>query len=427
MLAVRLALPALVIVAGCGVGALPPVTASPSASSRAHLRPLRVRASRVLDGRGGVLRDVTLVVREDRIEAIEPTLGTSAPAAVDYDLSRFTILPGLIDVHTHLDWHFNPSGRLHTENDGETSDQTRLAVENNVRVTLLAGFTTVQNVGAPADKELRVAIEEGRLSGPRLLTSFAPLGNATGDAANLRRAVDERKAEGADLIKIMASKSLRDGGGPTLSQEQLDAACGEAKTVGLRTLVHAHGAEAVRRAASAGCTEVEHGFFADEDALRLMAVRGTYFDPQCGLVLENYLENKPRFLGIGNFTEDGFAAMESAEPTVVVNFRRTIATPGLKVVFGTDAVAGSHGRNAEELVCRIQRGGQSPMDALISATSLAAESLGLGGQLGVVAPGFEADLIAVDGDPLTDATAFRRVVFVMKGGHVYRSPRAGSP
>jgi imidazolonepropionase-like amidohydrolase len=153
-----------------------------------------------------------------------------------------------------------------------------------------------------------------------------------------------------------------------------------------------------------------------------MAARGVYFDPQCGLVLQNYRENRTRYFGIDNFTEEGFAAMARAEPVAIESFRRAIATPGLKVVFGTDAVAGAHGRNAEEMTCRIERGGQKPMDAVVSATSLAAESLGLGGRIGAVAIGMAADLIAVEGDPLVDPTAFRRVVFVMKGGRVYRRP-----
>jgi imidazolonepropionase-like amidohydrolase len=185
--------------------------------------------------------------------------------------------------------------------------------------------------------------------------------------------------------------------------------------------VHAHSAEAIRRASLAGCTQVEHGALADDDALKLMADRGVYFDPQCGLIFQNYLENKPKYLGIENYTEAGFAAMEKAVPLAVATFRRAIATKGLKVLFGTDAVAGAHGRNAEELVCRVREGGQAASDAIISATSGAAESLGLADRIGRLAPGMEADLLAVEGDPLADITALRRVAFVMKGGRVYRN------
>jgi imidazolonepropionase-like amidohydrolase len=159
--------------------------------------------------------------------------------------------------------------------------------------------------------------------------------------------------------------------------------------------------------------------------LHLLAEKGTYFDPQCRLVFRNYLDNKPRFLGLGNYTEAGFAAMEKAIPLAVGAIRMALATPGLKVVYGTDAVAGAHGHNAEDLVCRVREAGQDPMAALVSATSLNAEALGLGARTGAIAPGLEADLIATDGDPSRDITALRRVVFVMRGGRIYRNDSRG--
>ncbi len=206
-----------------------------------------------------------------------------------------------------------------------------------------------------------------------------------------------------------------------MSQEQLDAACGEARQLHRRTLVHAHSPESMRAAALAGCTQVEHGIFATDEVLRLLSERGTYFDPQCSLVFRNYLDNKPKFLGIGNYTEAGFAAMENALPLAVATFKRALATPGLKVVFGTDAVAGAHGGNARDLVCRVTLGGQKPMDAIVSATSLAAKSLGLEEMIGAIAPGLKADLIAVEGDPSSDIRALERVRFVMKDGRVFRN------
>ncbi|HWW92147.1 MAG TPA: amidohydrolase family protein [Vicinamibacteria bacterium] len=383
--------------------------------------PTTIQADRVLDGRGGVLRNVRISVEGTRIAAVEPNRGTTGKSGRVYDLSRFTVLPGLIDVHNHIVWHFNAKDRLHTESDGESGAQAALAAAANAYVTLTAGFTTIQSVGSPEDADLKDAMDRRGLPGPRLLTSLEPLDANTGLPDDFRRAVRERKTQGADLVKIFASKSIREGGSPTLTQEQLDAACGEAKALGLRTLVHAHSAEAIRRASLAGCTQVEHGALADDDALKLMADRGVYFDPQCGLIFQNYLENKPKYLGIENYTEAGFAAMEKAVPLAVATFRRAIATKGLKVLFGTDAVAGAHGRNAEELVCRVREGGQAASDAIISATSGAAESLGLADRIGRLAPGMEADLLAVEGDPLADITALRRVAFVMKGGRVYRN------
>jgi len=254
------------------------------------------------------------------------------------------------------------------------------------------------------------------------------LTDRSGDAEKLAELVRERAAAGADLIKIFASKSIRDGGAQTLSSAQLEAACGEARKLGLRTLVHAHSPESVRAAVEAGCTQIEHGIFATAEVLKLMAERGTWFDPQCCLVFRNYLDNKPKFLGIGNYNAEGFAAMERALPLAAETFHRAIETPGLKVVFGTDAVAGAHGRNAEELVCRVRSGGQKPMDAIVSATSLAAKALSLSERIGAVAPGLDADLIAVEGKPDQEISSLTRVRFVMKGGVVYRfsPPASGS-
>src|SRR5438045_5247446 len=211
----------------------------------------------------------------------------------------------------------------------------------------------------------------------------------------------------------------------TLSQEQLNAACDEAKRQGLRTLVHAYKG-AVRAATLAGCTEVEHGTMATDDDLKLMAQKGTYLDPQAGLVIENYLANKERFLGTPGYTEEGFAAMQrvlSVDHDIV---RRAVKIPGLKVVFGTDALAGSHGRNAEELIDRVRDAGVDPMSALVSANSLAAEAMRMGERIGSIAPGYEADIIALDGDPLKDISAVRRVTFVMKGGVVYKNVARGT-
>jgi imidazolonepropionase-like amidohydrolase len=235
----------------------------------------------------------------------------------------------------------------------------------------------------------------------------------------IRAEVRKKKAEGADLVKIFASASIRDGGVPTLSQEQVDAACGEAAAQGLRSMVHAHSPESMMRAARAGCTVVEHGGLATPGALKMLADRGVFFDPNIGLVTQNYLENKQRFLGIGNYTEEGFAFMEKAVPTNYPMFKRALAAR-VKMPMGTDAVAGAHGQNARELLVRVTDGGQTPMDAIISATSLAAESMGLGKEIGALAAGLAADLVAVQGNPLQDITALRRVSFVMKGGTIYR-------
>ncbi|HEV8399570.1 MAG TPA: amidohydrolase family protein [Gemmatimonadales bacterium] len=388
-----------------------------------HAAPLQqptvLRAATVLDGRGGVQHNVDIFVVDGRIARIAPR-GPAPPGARVVELGERTVLPGLIDAHAHPVWYFNRQNRLHTASDGDTPAQSILAAAANAYATLMAGFTTIQSVGSRSDADLRDWIATQGLPGPRVLTSYDPITDRSLSPDSLRALVRQRQAQGADLIKLFASASIREGGQQTMSDSQLVAVCGEAKALGLRTLVHAHSAAAVRAAALAGCSEVEHGIFVTQDVLSLMAARGTYFDPQCALVFQNYLDNRARYLGIGNYTDSGFAAMERALPLAAADIRMALATPGLKVVYGTDAVAGADGHNAEDLVCRVQKAGEMPMHAIMAATSLNAEAMGLGHQIGAIAPGLEADLIAVDGDPLADITALRRVSFVMKGGRVVR-------
>ncbi|MEW6322349.1 MAG: amidohydrolase family protein [Acidobacteriota bacterium] len=376
---------------------------------------ISITAARVLDGRGQIVERGMVEVRGAAIARVGAAAGRAT-----YDLGTATLLPGFIDTHVHIGWHFGPDGRY--VNGPEPPEVAALYGAENAYVTLMAGFTTVQSVGSRSDKPLRDAIARGVLPGPRILTSLAQIGNATMTPEELRAEVRARKAEGADLVKIFASASIRDGGTPTLSQAQLDAACGEARAQGLRSMVHAHSPESMMRAARAGCTVVEHGALASAEALALLAERGTYFDPNIGLVTQNYLENKHRFLGIGNYTEEGFAAMEQALARKDAMFTAALKTPGLKIVMGTDAVAGAHGQNMREIVERV-RAGQRPMDAIVSLTSLAAASMGLDREIGALQPGLQADLVAVDGNPLEDITALQRVRFVMRGGKVYRNGR----
>ena len=385
--------------------------------------PITIRAGTVLDGRGGVVRNRTIVIEGARIARLEPAGKTAT-----YDLGRLTVLPGGIDTHVHLTSHFDANGRAHNDPGGaEPLQQTVLyAMENGYRA-LLAGITTVQSIGSNLDRDLRDAVARGTLPGPRVITSLDWITPEAGDTAGLRRAVRERVAGGADVIKILGSKSIREGGGPTLSQDELRAACDEAKAHGLRAVVHAHAAEAARRAVMAGCTTIEHGVLLDDATLDLMAEHGTYFDPNLYVVFQNYFDNKARFLGIENYTEEGYAYMHRAVPLVLEVFKHALQRPTLRIVFGTDAVAGAFGKNWEELIYRVQVGGQAPMAALVSATSLAAQSVNLADSIGAIVPGLQADLIAVDGNPLDDITAMRRVVFVMKGGQVYKNVAVSAP
>jgi imidazolonepropionase-like amidohydrolase len=374
-----------------------------------------LRAASAFDGKGRSIPDVTIVIANGKIadvrsgEAVTPT----------YDLRGLTILPGLIDTHVHLDTHFGKDGKASSQ--GETPAQSILYEAENAYTTLIAGFTTVQSIGSPSDLEVREAIARGVIPGPRLITSIRPINENTGAPDEIRAFVRKLKADGADLVKLFASKSSREGGTQTMTDEQVAAACGEAKAQGLRTWVHAHSPSSIRAAVNGGCTAVTHGSQATPAELQLMASRDVYFEPNIGLVSQNYLENRSRYFGIGNFDEQGFAFTEKGIPMKLEMFKNALKVNGLKLLMGTDAGAGAHGRSAEEIVYRVQIAGQRAADALANATSLNAQAVELGNRIGSIAAGMDADLIAVEGDPLKDITALRRVRFVMRAGHVYRN------
>jgi imidazolonepropionase-like amidohydrolase len=374
----------------------------------------RIHANTIIDGTGKVIRNATITVQGSKITAID----TGASTGATYNLGQLTVVPGMIDVHAHVGWHFGKDGRY--ANRPGTPTQEILYSAENAYTTLMAGFTTIQSPGQASDVELREALARGVLPGPRLLTSIRQINERTGTPDAIRERVRQLKQEGADVIKIFASASIRDGGKQTMTDEQLAAVCGEANQLGIRTMVHAHSPESIKASVNAGCKQIEHGVFANQEVLTLMAQKGVYFDPNVGVVLQNYLRNKDKFLGIGNYNEEGFSYMEKGLKLNADMIKLAVKTPNLLMVLGTDAVAGAHGHNADEIVERVRQGNQKPMDAIISATSLAARSLGLEKTIGTLAPGFEADLVGLNGDPLTDITAVTRVSFVMKGGKVYK-------
>jgi imidazolonepropionase-like amidohydrolase len=401
----------LVLVALCALS---------TASSRAQLPPVSseppsiIHAAQLLDGRGGSLRNAYVVVRNGKIERVASTPVSMAGAST-IELGTATLLPGLIDAHVHPGWYVDRQGKRNSQRSGDTPAQAALARAGNLYATLMAGVTTIQSVGGPEDIDLRDAVSRGVIPGPRILTSITQINSPQASPDSLRALVQALKAQGADLIKLFASSGLGAGGAQTMSDEQLAAICGEAKSQGLRTVVHAISAASVRAATLAGCTQIEHGTFVTDAELTLMAERGTIFDPQVCLVFQNYIDHPDAY----SFTDSSLGPLRAALPTASRMFARAIRTPGLKVVFGTDAVALAHGRNVEELICRV-RAGQAPMDAIVSATSAGAAALGLGGSLGVIASGYDADLIAVSGDPSRDIGALAHVVFVMRAGRRYR-------
>ncbi len=374
-----------------------------------------IEAGELLTGRGQELHNTRILVKGGKIVAVGPNL--TARGAVIYDLRHATVMPGLIDVHVHLLRHFGPNGNA--EDPDETQTQFALGVVNNLWVTLMAGFTTVQSVGDPQDAVFRDYVRQGIIPGPRILTSYHDIYGSpqVGDDDVLRAKVDMLKYEHADLVKIFASNSIRDGGTPILTLHQLQVLCGEANRIGLRTLVHAYNGS-VHNATVAGCTEVEHADGGTQADIDLIAKKGTYFDPQVGLVIQNYVRFKKKFFGNGDYNAAGFARMVDEVKTDDLIFNEARRAKA-RLVMGTDAVAGGFGHQADEIIERI-RLGQPAMDAIDDATFVNAESLRLQGQIGSVAPGHDADIIAVDGDPLTDAARLRQVSFVMKGGTVYK-------
>jgi imidazolonepropionase-like amidohydrolase len=370
-----------------------------------------LRTGTLLDGKGGVFHDREIVIEGSRIVSVGP--GNAKPT---YDLRGLTVMPGWIDTHIHINWHMDANHKSY--NAREAPELNALYTAGDAWMTLEGGFTTVESVGARMDGVVRDRINEGVIPGPRLLTSLiqitAASGEPRGDIASLRALVRKTKEDGADVIKLFATSGLGAGGGQTMTDEQIQAVCQEAKGVGLRSVVHAIGDAGARAAVDAGCTSIEHGTFLSDATLDDMARRGTYFDPNL-LVLHNYLDNRASF----NFNQQALDTLEKGIAPTEDVLRRARARH-LKIVFGTDAVAGSHGRNAEEFVYRVRDAGEKPMDAIVSATSVSAEALGLGSEIGTVAPGYQADLVATEGNPLDDITAVRRVVFVMKGGRIYK-------
>lgn len=381
-----------------------------SGAAVAQSKPVVLQVSTLFDGKGHVLHNTRIVVEEGKIARIDPHAGP-----VTYDLAGLTVMPGWIDTHTHIDWHFGSDGKLASR--GEDPEQAAKAIDENARKTLMAGFTTIQNVGNPNDKALKERIEAGETEGPRILTSLQPIADPKLTPDEIRKTVDERKQQGADLIKIFASTGLCSGGKQTMWREQMDAACSEARKDGLRSVVHTFG-HAVGISANAGCTSIEHGIWATNDDLKAVAAHGAFFDPQVGLVFQNYLDNRDRYSNLNQACLDD---LKAAMPQAAQLLQQAMKIKGLKIVFGTDAVAGAAGRNAEEFIYRVRDGHQPAMAVMVSAQSLAAQSLGMSDQIGSISPGLQADIIALDGDPTKDITAVRRVVFVMKGGKVYRN------
>jgi imidazolonepropionase-like amidohydrolase len=400
--------------------------------------PIVIRAGRLIDGRGGpALTNAVIVIRGERIAAVGTGLTIPTGAKI-IDLSRATVLPGLIDCHTHITAEGSDQGdRMRTS----FLDEAIMA-PTYARRTLEAGFTTIRNLGAPefVDIALRNAINRGAIPGPRIQAATLAIGATGGHSdvnglspflhfdefsgvadgeAEIRKMVRTLVKRGADVIKTTATAGAMSEEesveAPQYTQAELDALVDEAKMWGRRVAAHAHGTEGIKRAIRAGVASVEHGTFLDEEGARLMAERGTY------LVKDSYedrwfLERAPGW-GYPKIIVDKLAAIVKGHEAAF----RLARKHGVKIAFGTDAGMLPHGENAKQFRDYIAWG-MPPMEAILSATKNAAELLGWSDRIGAVSPGLYADIIATAGNPLDDPTELERVTFVMKGGVVYKQP-----
>lgn len=378
---------------------------------------LVLRVSKLIDGAGNAADARDVHVRAGRIVAITPY-----GPHFDVDLRGMTLMPGWIDTHAHVAARFDREGHAVPPNSrgAETAEEAALAVAANGWRTLRAGFTTIQSPGDRLDGPLALASSRGDLPAPTILSSLdlvQAVDTPTPEA--VREKVRRMQAEGSDFIKFFA-----DGHGE-LSQEALSAGCDEARRLGLRSIVHAHSLASVRRVIAARCTALEHGRELDDDAIRGLNAAGIFYDPNLDVPV-HYGRRAEALPEAETYRSGDMARMPAAYRAYVATFRKAVAG-GVRIVFGSDAIAGTHGANADEFVWRVIDGGQTPMDAIVSATSLSATSLGLGDRIGRIAPGMTADLVAVAGDPLRDIRAVKQVRFVMKGGVIYRNDGPSDP
>jgi imidazolonepropionase-like amidohydrolase len=301
-----------------------------------------IAVSTALDGKGKALHDTRIVVSGSKIVALNRDA-----SPIDYDLRGRTVMPGWIDSHVHITSSFGPDGK--NVGMGAATPEAAYRTAANAYATLLAGFTTIQSMDNVA--ALREEAARGGLPAPRILSIVEPLlgrGEQTGTPDEIRVFVRKQKDAGADFLKIYASGGMRQTA-QTIPQPVLDAACDEARKVGLRTLVHAN-YDGVHGAIAAGCTQVEHGLGATVADLHAMAKKGIYFDPQAGQLIQNYLDNRARYAGTPFFpkTPQEFEPMKELLPIAHEVIQRARRIPGLKNVFGSDALAGMHGLNAED-------------------------------------------------------------------------------
>lgn len=400
-----------------------------------------LHCGRIIDGSGGEAAEQTIVVEGNKILRVETGYTGAAAGAEVVDLKAMTVLPGFIDLHVHVESELNP--KAYSERYTLNPADVALRATTYMRRTLDAGFTTVRDLGGSGvNVSLRNAINAGYVEGPRIFTAEKAIATTGGhaDPSNGRnkelafdagpeagvinsadeawKAVRTRYKNGADCIKITATGGVlsvaKDGRGAQFRDEELEAIIAAAREYGMHTAAHAHGTEGMRRAIRAGITTVEHGTLMDEETADLMIEYGTYWVPT--LSAGAYVAEKaktpgffpaiivPKAISIGSQQKEVFARM----------YRK-----GVKIAFGTDSGVSPHGDNAKEFGYLVECG-VAPMDAIVSATSTAAQVLGQEDRLGQLKAGFIADIVAVPGNPLRDIKTLENVEFVMKEGKVVK-------
>lgn len=423
---------ALAITLCCLLPTTPAQTEAPKAVKR-----VAVKAGRLIDTKtGAVINNAIILIEGEKITAVGAGLQIPADAEV-IDLSNKTVLPGLIDCHTHAT---GQPENFYEDLFRKSPIDVAVTAHIYAKRTLEAGFTTIRDVGASEyiDVALRNAINAGKITGPRMqvatlalsatgghgdMNGFSPylkfngLDRVVDGVDELRKQIRTNIKYGADVIKVLATAGVlseeESVGAPQYSQEELNAIVEEAKMWGRKVAAHAHGTEGIKRAIRAGVASIEHGSFIDDEGIRLMKERGTY------LVADIYNDDYI----LAEYGRMGYPEKIIEKERLVgriqrENFQKAVKA-GVKVAYGTDAGVYPHGWNGKQFAHMV-KWGLTPVQAIQAATLSAADLLGWNDKVGVIAPGAFADIIAVDGDPLKDVTELERVKFVMKGGVVYK-------
>jgi len=389
-----------------------------NAPDKSGAETVAVRCGKLIDGKGSdPISNAVILIQDERITAVGRDLKIPSGARV-IDLTAATVLPGLIDAHTHLTYHYDTQP-------AETLEVTARYAAENARLTLEAGFTTVRNLADSrgADFALRDRINEGKIPGPRILASGAALIRFSADRnepamsariAAVREFVRQQINNGADVIKVFVTGGASADSPLLLTEEEIRAVVNEAANAHLRVAAHAHSTEGIKAAVRAGVASVEHATWLDDEAIKLMIAHHTAMVPT--LYLPNhYLAHRDKF----NFSPSQWQSLEGLRQQGPGNFKKALKA-GVWIVAGSDAVAGLHGDNAKELEWMVKYG-MTPAQAIRAATADAAILLGWEDRIGTIEPGKFADLVAVSGDPLRDIRELQHIRFVMKGGAVIKN------